>query len=350
MAAALEIRGLHVSYGNAPVLEGIDLTVAPGETTALLGPSGSGKTTLLYAVAGFLSTDAGEILVSGKPVVGAGLSVPPERRRVGMVFQHYALWPHMTALETAAYPLRRQGLPAAAARAEALRLLERMGVAAFAARRPAELSGGQQQRVGLARALARNAALYLFDEPTAHLDAPLRASVQAELAERRLRNGAAALHATHDAAEALAVADRVALLRDGRIVQEGTPQQVYEQPAGLWEARLTGPAAALEVAAAGPDDGTLLLDVAGTRLRVDGTRADGAGAGRGLALVRPEWARLGGPLAAQVAGVLYRGAHTDYRLATTTGEVVVRDAAPPRLAEGEEASWSLDRAHLLPPA
>ncbi len=315
MSQAVECRGVTVDYGQTRALDAVDLFIEAGETLALLGPSGSGKTTLIYAIAGFVPLTAGEIAVAGRPVAGPGTSVPPEERAVGMVFQNYALWPHLDALDTVAYPLRRQGLSRSESRTRARALLERLGMDDLAGRRPAELSGGQQQRVGLARALAREAAVYLFDEPTAHVDAPVREAIQAEIARARRSSTAAAVYASHDAAEALALADRVALLRAGRLIQAGTPREVYEQPVDLWAARLTGPASVLD--------------------------------GR---LVRPEWVELGGDLPGEITEVWYRGPHTDYRVTTAGGEVVVRRAGPPVGAAGEgtgvtvRRSWPLERS------
>ena len=255
MSDALDCRGVCLRYrAGVPVLTDVDLAVAPGEVVALLGPSGSGKTTLLHAVAGFVAPAGGEIRLGGRTVSTARRCTPPERRRVGMVFQSYALWPHLTVLDTVAYPLRRRGVGGAAARTRAHELLAGVGLADLAGRRPAELSGGQQQRVGLARALAAQPDLFLFDEPTAHLDAHLRGVVLAEVAAQRAAAGAAALYATHDAGEALAVADRVAILYGGRLVQVGTPADVYARPAGPAVARLTGPVSVLAAPAraAGP--------------------------------------------------------------------------------------------------
>ncbi len=334
-----------VSYGDTPVVDELDITVGRGEAIALLGPSGSGKTTLLYAVAGFITPTAGSVRIAGEEVAGPGRHRPPERRRVGVVFQHYALWPHMTAAETVAYPLRRRGVAPADAERQARALLERLAIAALADRHPAELSGGQQQRVGLARALACDAGLYLFDEPTAHLDTPLRAALQEEMAERRQEAEAAALYATHDAAEALAVADRVALLRDGRLVQIGTPQQVYEQPVDLWAAELTGPAAVLQVDRVHRDDGARVrLGDVEVDVATDGAPATG---GALRALVRPEWTALGGPLPGVVRRAWYRGPYTDYRVGTTVGEVTVRLPGPPLAHAGERVGWSLHRVWVL---
>lgn len=311
---ALQVDGLTVSYGaSAPVLRELDLTVGPGEAVAVLAPSGGGKSTLLHAVAGFVALQCGEIRVGGRTVAAAGQHEPPEQRGVGMVFQSYALWPHLTALDTVAYPLRRAGRSRAQARGRASELLELMGIGSLAGRRPAQLSGGEQQRVGVARALAREAVLYLFDEPTAHLDTALRGTLQEELANQRLALGAAVLYSTHDVAEAFAVADRVALLRDGAVLQVAAPGQIYDEPVDLWAARLTGPASALEVAP------------------------------HGTVLVRPEWARLGGALPARVVSVRFRGPDTDYRLDTPSGLLEVRERGRPRARVGDQVGATLDR-------
>jgi iron(III) transport system ATP-binding protein len=313
---ALELRGLSVAYHGTLALDSVDLRVAAGEMLALLGPSGSGKSTLLHAVAGFHAPIAGEIRLGGEQVASPGGGMPPERRGVAMVFQNYALWPHLTALDTVAYPARRRGAPRDEARREAMTILERLQVAHLAHRRPAELSGGEQQRVGLGRALARRALLYLFDEPTAHLDTHVRAVFLEELLSRRRETGAAAVYATHDAEEALGVADRVALLAGGRLVQVGTPEEVYHRPVDLWAARLTGA-------------GSVLTGPAGPLL------------------VRPGWARLGGERTARLADVWFRGPHSDYLLDTGEGRLLVREPGPPRHARGDRVGWTLDSAWPL---
>jgi len=348
---AVSCRGLTIAYGPTAVVSDLDLEVGRGEMLALLGPSGCGKTTILSALAGFLPVASGEIRIGGRVVADARRQLAPERRDVGVVFQGYALWPHLDALDTVAYPYRRRGIGTAEARRRAAAILELLGIAGLAARRPAELSGGEQQRVGLGRALAREASVYLFDEPTAHLDANLRDRLQLEIAEHRRRSGAAAIYATHDTAEALAIADRVALLRAGHLVQEGTPADVYERPVDLWAARLTGLASIVEL--------TLPADVdPGSRSGSPGpTPAGVAGAdqapllstGRPIAaglvraIVRPDWVRLGGAIPGRVVTVAFRGAHTDYRLATPAGTIDLRAGGPPTAALGEPVGWSLDR-------
>jgi ABC-type Fe3+/spermidine/putrescine transport system ATPase subunit len=337
---ALRASTVSVSYGGAPILQGVDVEAGPGEVLALLGPSGSGKTTLLFAVAGFVALESGTIEIAGTTVSGPGIHLPPERRDLAVVFQSYALWPHLSALETVAFPLRAAGERPEAARAEAARLLEAVGIGGLAGRRPAELSGGQQQRVGLARALARRAGLYLFDEPTAHLDAPTRDAIQAEIATRRAESGTAAVYATHDAGEALAVADRVVLLRDGRIVQAGIPTLVYERPADRWAAEITGPVSILTVDVA---DGTAVVAGIPSKAGVPGA-ADGPAA----VAVRPDWASPGGDLPARVDAVWYRGPHSDVVLDTPAGRLSLRVAGRTGLRPGERAGWTLHRVWPIP--
>ncbi|MDX1659981.1 MAG: ABC transporter ATP-binding protein [Nitriliruptorales bacterium] len=345
----LACRDLAVSYGEVDVLSGLDLEVAAGETVALLGPSGSGKTTLLYAVAGFVSPSAGRIDIAGVTVSGRGRRpVPAEDREVGLVFQNYALWPHLTALETVAYPVRRRGVERSTAERRARELLALMGIGELGHRKPDQLSGGQQQRVGLARALAREARLYLMDEPTAHLDAALRAALQREIAAVRERTGAAAVYATHDAGEALAVADRVALLRGGRLVQVGAPEEVYSQPVDRWAAELTGVASVLDVAVDDVDRKSLEIEVAGVSLRVG--VAEVREGSRARLLVRPEWVSFGSEGApGTVEHVAFRGPHTEYRLSTPGGELVARQDGRARFHVGDSLTWQLREAWWLPP-
>ena len=309
----LELDGVTVAYGPVTALDRISLAVQSGEVVALLGPSGSGKSTLLNAVAGFLSPAGGSIRLRQRVVADARRAEPPEHRDVGVVFKNYALWPHLSALDTVAYPMRRRGVPSAEARSEARRILSLLHIGQLADRRPGQLSGGEQQRVGLARALARLASLYLFDEPTAHLDTHVRGVFLDELVARRSATGAAALYATHDAEEALGLADRVALLNSGRLVQIGSPQEVYDQPVDMWAAQLTGPISVLEVP------------------------------GQGRMLVRPGWARFGGERPGRVEAVRFAGPHSDYQLSTALGQVVVRQSGPPQQEVGAEVSWSLER-------
>ncbi len=344
-AAAVACRGVSVAYGSATVVHDLDLEVRRGEMVALLGPSGSGKSTLLGAIAGFLPIRSGEIDIGGRSVASHGRSEPPERRDVAVVFQGYALWPHLSALETVAYPMRRRGVAASEARRRAAEILDQLGISALAARRPAELSGGEQQRVGLGRALARDAGLYLFDEPTAHLDAALRELIGAEIAEQRRRSGLAAIYATHDTAEALGLADRVALLRAGRIIQDATPSTVYEQPVSVWAARLTGPVSTIRARVSDVRDGHGRIEVAGVSQPVAIASA-GPAAGEVVALIRPDWAHLGGDIPARVDTVAFRGTHTDYQASTGAGAIRIRAAGPPTVGPGEAIGLGLDRVWI----
>ncbi|WP_241671140.1 ABC transporter ATP-binding protein [Dankookia rubra] len=232
----LDVLGLGVRYGAFTALDNVGLSVRAGEVLALLGPSGCGKTTLLRTVAGFVRQTAGRVLIDG-----AGIDdLPPNRRRVGIVFQNYALFPHMTVAENVAYGLkaRREAAPRIAARVA--ELLEMVQLGALRDRRPAQLSGGQQQRVALARALAIEPSILLLDEPFAALDRSLRLDMQIEIKRLQRQLGLTAILVTHDQDEAMSVADRIAVMRRGRIEQLGAPVEVYDQPATLFVAGFIG--------------------------------------------------------------------------------------------------------------
>jgi iron(III) transport system ATP-binding protein len=206
---AVDLAGITRRFGPLAAVDGVDLRIAAGEFFAVLGPSGCGKSTLLRLIAGLETADAGTIAIAGRAMAGPGLHVPPEARGVGVVFQSYALWPHMTVRENVAFPVPRG--PDRAARVD--RCLAMVELGAFADRRPADLSGGQRQRVALARCLAQEAGTILMDEPLANLDPHLRAAMEEELAAFHRRSGATTLYITHDQAEAMALADRVAIRR-----------------------------------------------------------------------------------------------------------------------------------------
>lgn len=312
MSGVVTLSGVSVALGGSAVIRAMDLDVAAGEVVALLGPSGSGKTTLLGACAGFVPIASGEIRIGGEVVSTPTGTVPPERRSVGFVFQSYALWPHLSARDTVAFPMEVAGASRREARARAETLLGWLGVADLADRLPAEMSGGQQQRVGLARAVARGASLWLLDEPTAHLDAVTRQVVEAVVTTALRESGAAAIYATHDPAEALGSADRVVLLSAGRVVQQGSPVEVYQRPVDEWSARLTGPASVLV--------------------------REG-----GRVMIRPEWVRLGVGETATVASVRIRGPHSDVVLDTPYGRLEARvpGAAPHRV--GDTVRWETTR-------
>ncbi|MGK2880818.1 MAG: ABC transporter ATP-binding protein [Mycobacterium sp.] len=236
----LETRSLTKRFGDHRVLDGIDLQLATGTTTAVLGASGCGKTTLLRIVAGFETPDDGSILIAGRHVAGHGSCLPAHRRQVGYVAQDGALFPHLSVGQNIGYGLRG-GLRRPEVAARVRDLLDMVSLdAAFAARRPHELSGGQQQRVALARALARQPVLMLLDEPFSALDTGLRAATRKTVAAALSDAGITTLLVTHDQEEALSLADQMAVMRDGRFVQVGTPEEIYRQPSSRFTAEFLG--------------------------------------------------------------------------------------------------------------
>ena len=236
----VHIRGVRKTYGAVEALKGVDLDIAASQFTVLLGPSGSGKTTLLRGIAGIERFDTGSVHFGDKLISGGSHHLPSERRGLSMVFQDYALWPHMTVRQNVAYAIRRQRLGATAAELQVVEALDRVGLSAKSAAYPHELSGGQQQRVALARAIVGDPPLVLFDEPLSNLDADLRERLRVEIATLTRASGATALYITHDQAEAFALADQIGVLNQGRIEQLGTPEQIYQAPATQFVARFTG--------------------------------------------------------------------------------------------------------------
>src|SRR5437764_567891 len=236
----LELRRLTKRYGTSTPVDAIDFTVERGEFICLLGPSGCGKTTTLRLLAGFLTPDEGEIRVAGKVISSPGAVTQPERRNMGMIFQSYAVWPHMTVRENVGYGLKMQSMPAAERDARTRALLDATRLAELADRYPAELSGGQQQRIALARALAPNPDILLLDEPLSNLDANLRAEMRFEI--RRLHDEFhyTSIYVTHDQIEAMTMADRIVVMNAGRLEQTGTPTEVYERPNSAFVARFIG--------------------------------------------------------------------------------------------------------------
>jgi putative spermidine/putrescine transport system ATP-binding protein len=223
---ALALQGLSKRYGSFTAVDDVSLRVERGQFLTLLGPSGSGKTTILMCIAGFVAPSNGAVLLDGRDIT----ALPPERRDFGMVFQGYALFPHMTVAENVAFPLRVRRLGAAELEAKVRAALDLVQLDRFADRRPSQLSGGQQQRVALARALVFDPALLLLDEPLSALDKKLRAELQEELRALHRRVGRTFVNVTHDQEEALSMSDCVAILNHGKLVQEGAPAQLYERP------------------------------------------------------------------------------------------------------------------------
>jgi iron(III) transport system ATP-binding protein len=232
----VEAQHVGLSYGAPRVLREICLTVEPGEFFALLGPSGSGKSTLLRLIAGFARHQSGQILVGGRDVT----AMPPWKRNVGMVFQNYALWPHMTVERNVAFGLEERKLPRDEVRRRTAEALELVGLAGYGARRPNQLSGGQQQRVALARTLAIEPQLLLLDEPLSNLDAKLRVQMRHELLALHRRLGITTIFVTHDQEEAMTICDRIAVMDQGVIQQVGTPMELFDQPVNRFVAQFVG--------------------------------------------------------------------------------------------------------------
>jgi iron(III) transport system ATP-binding protein len=237
MAAMTVVRceQIRKSFGDVKAVDGFDLELVPGRMTALLGPSGCGKTTALRIIAGFERPDSGSVRIDGEVVAGDGNFVPPEKRGVGVVFQDYALFPHLTVAGNIGYALGRRPEPARVSAA-----LSRVGLSGLAERYPHELSGGEQQRVALARVLIAEPRIVLLDEPFSNLDAALRVQMRREVRELLADVGVTSVLVTHDQEEALAMADRVAVMNRGRVEQSGDPRSVYMRPAGCWVARFLG--------------------------------------------------------------------------------------------------------------
>ncbi|NUH40195.1 ABC transporter ATP-binding protein [Streptomyces samsunensis] len=260
-AATVEFRRLRREFGKTVALDGLDLTVRPGELLALLGPSGCGKTTALRLLAGFEHPDAGEVLVDGQDVTG----VPAHRRDAGMVFQSYSLFPHLSAVDNVAFGLRMRKVRTAERRSRAAELLELVGLGDKGERFPHQLSGGQQQRVALARALALRPRVLLLDEPLSALDAKVRLTLREEIRRLQRELGITTLFVTHDQEEALSMADRVAVMRAGRLEQCAPPSELYGRPATAFVAEFVGTMSRIP----GHLDGTT-VEVLGQRLPADG--------------------------------------------------------------------------------
>jgi iron(III) transport system ATP-binding protein len=242
--AAIEVEDLSIRYGNVTAVEGVSFAIPAGQQLTLLGPSGCGKTTTMRAVAGLEKPFAGVIRVAGKAIFDAarGVNVPAEQRGMSMVFQSYAIWPHMSVFDNVAYGLRVRKESGAALKEKVHHALELVKMGAYADRNASQLSGGQQQRVALARACAFSPSVLLFDEPLSNLDAKLRSEMRIELRELQRRLGVTSLYVTHDLEEALAMSDRIVVMRAGQVEQDGTPAEIYRYPRTAFVADFVGSA------------------------------------------------------------------------------------------------------------
>jgi iron(III) transport system ATP-binding protein len=291
----LLVRDIALRYGDNEVLKGVSVKAEPGAVLALLGPSGSGKTSLLRAIAGLETPTRGSIAIGSKVLfdAAAGANLPPEARGLGLVFQSYALWPHRTVFDNVAYGLKLRRRPRAEIEAQVEKVLAQIGLANLAARYPHQLSGGQQQRVALARALVYQPPVILLDEPLSNLDAKLREEARVWLRQFIKSVELSAILVTHDQTEAMAIADRIALLNGGRIEQEGTPTELYTEPATLFAARFMGSTNQIEGTLVAKAGTRAFIEVAGTRL-AGIARSDAAVGTNVAAVIRNEHVRIGG--------------------------------------------------------
>jgi ABC-type Fe3+/spermidine/putrescine transport system ATPase subunit len=322
----VRMEGVGKRYGAVWVVKDVSLYIRPGEFYTLLGPSGCGKTTLLRMLAGFVQPDEGRILVDDEPID----SVPPWKRNLGMVFQQYALWPHMNVFENVAFGLRERRVSGAELDRKVKATLQQVGLEGFETRRPSQLSGGQQQRVALARTLIVQPRLLLLDEPLSNLDAQLRAQMRLELARLHKEVGITTLYVTHDQAEALSLSTRIAVLSGGALVQEGRPEEIYWKPRNAFVAEFVGaanlvPVTVLELR----EMGVVIQTRGGARLPVSSGGHSWSVGDRALLCLRPEALRIeeaersAGGIPGTVAAHVFEGSRQLYDVTIPGGTIRV---------------------------
>ena len=326
----LSLEDLTLAYGDTVAVDALNLEIAEGELVTLLGPSGCGKTTTMRAIAGLLKPRAGRIRLDGADIT----RVPANKRAVGLVFQSYALFPHLNVFENVAFGLKLKRIAGAELETRVASALQSVGLAAFRARRPAELSGGQQQRVALARAMVMAPKVLLLDEPLSNLDARLRLEMRTELQRVQRQTGTTMIFVTHDQAEALALADRIIVMQGGRIEQAGPPEEIYNRPQSAFVADFVGFENVFAL------DGGSIVTPAGN-VPLPDAPADAAG----LAW-RPGMVRLGeGPFRGEVLGTSFAGRTREYLISSSLGAIKAEvDAAHPPFDAGSEVAFDLPAA------
>ena len=348
------VSDLVVRYGDATAVDGIGFDIASGEMVTLLGPSGCGKTTTLRAVAGLETPSGGSIRLNDETVYSAveRRNVPTEKRGVSMVFQSYAIWPHMTVFDNVAYGLRVRKLPQAEVRQNVERVLGLVQMQDFSGRPASKLSGGQQQRVAVARAIAFSPNVLLFDEPLSNLDAKLRAEMRVELRELQRRLDITALYVTHDQEEALAISDRVIVMNGGRIEQIGTPEDIYNRPRSRFVADFVGSANLIAGTVRGQGaNGTLIFEAEGG-VELEVVSAD-APRERTTVALRSSYIHLDRADGAQnaVSGRIHRrmfhGDFIQYVVDWPAGQLIVRRPPTELFAEGGDVTISFEPAHCV---
>jgi iron(III) transport system ATP-binding protein len=353
----LEFRAVIKRFQSVNAVDGVSFSLRAGEIFTLLGPSGCGKTTTLRLVAGLEEPDDGEILINNVAVAapGLGLFVAPEKRRLGMVFQSYAIWPHLSVFENVAFPLRVRKESNESVRQRVLQALEVVGLGGFAERGATQLSGGQQQRVALARALVYEPAILLLDEPLSNLDAKLREQMRVEIRALQKKLGLTVLYVTHDQAEAMTLSDRIAVVNRGRFEQIGAPEEVYEKPATPFVAEFLGRTVSFEGKIAKNADGCWIefADGAG-RCALAGATSDALTDGAmARVFTRPEDVEIftsDGHAANQLAGIIeqvaYLGDRFEYHVKAAGVSLVLLAPKKQRFNTGDVIHLALDSARL----
>jgi ABC-type Fe3+/spermidine/putrescine transport system ATPase subunit len=355
-AAAIEVKDLVVRYGRVTAVRGVTFSVGAGEHLTLLGPSGCGKTTTLRAIAGLEQPESGEIRIDGAVVFDKGVHVAAERRGLSMVFQSYAVWPHMTVFDNVAYGLRVRRTPEAEVGQRVRAALDLVKLGDLGTRSAARLSGGQQQRVALARAFVFSPSVLLFDEPLSNLDAKLRAEMRIELKELQRRLGITSVYVTHDLEEALAISDRIVVMRDGIIEQIGTSAEIYDLPRNRFVADFVGSANLIRgrrredlerdgmVALETPAGALVYGTASGRRLGADMLFSIRT-VHLHLTRARPSVTANAWP--ARVRRRVFQGDLTQYHVEWPDGELVVRSTTVDHLGEGDDAYVSVEPRHCV---
>lgn len=312
----IQIKGLKKNFGEKEVIKALNLEINQGEFVSLLGPSGCGKTTILRMVAGFTDPTEGEIIIDGRTVYSSEkkIYIKTGERKLGMVFQSYAVWPHMTVFDNVAYPLKIQKVPLPERKRRTMDILRQVGLDQRAEDYPWSLSGGQQQRVALARGLVMEPSVLLLDEPLSNLDVQLRQKMKEELMDIQRRTGVTVIYVTHDQAEALQMSDKIVVLNKGQAEQVGTPMEIYHQPKTVFTAGFVGKMNFLEL--------------------------DGKTVG-----VRPEAVKVGseGRIKGKIAHIIFEGNRVSYLFQTEMGEITAETSSVLDIHEGEEAWLSWER-------
>ncbi|MGD1922791.1 MAG: ABC transporter ATP-binding protein [Paracoccaceae bacterium] len=350
MSIAVETRALTKHYGSVRALDGVDVTIRAGEYFVLLGPSGGGKTTLLRTIGGFHRPTSGQVLLHGTDVSDQ----PPDKRPTGMVFQAYALFPHMTVAQNVGYGLRLAKLPSDQIADKVATMLETVGLDGLGNRKPHELSGGQQQRVQLARALVLDRDILLLDEPLAALDAQLRKDMCLELKHLQEKVGITFIHVTHNQEEAMTVADRIALIADGKLVEQGSAREVYEAPNRRFTASFVGENNLLDGRITSVSGGIATVETGGGAISLPSIDTASQGA-KAAVSIRSELVALSTAEDAQISGTyvesVYLGLTTSHRVALADGSqitarVVSGTGATPEPGAPVHLSWPADAARL----